>query len=175
MKTLRYILLTFGICLSVCAVAAAQNKSGAKTSLDYLQEGSVFYMEGRFKQAIEPYQKALDLEKKEPALEKNLWRVLVDNLGISYGITGDLKKAKETFEYGLSKDPTYPMFHYNMACTYAEMDDRDNAIASLKTAFEHRENMIQGERMPDPAKDSSFARFMKDEKFLRALKEIKQK
>jgi len=156
-------------------MAVAQDKPAAKTSLDYLREGSVFYIEGRYKQAIEPYQKALDLEKKESALEKNLWRVLVDNLGISYGITGDLKKAKETFEYGLSKDPTYPMFHYNMACTYAEMNDRDNAIVWLRTAFEHRKNMIEGEQMPDPATDSSFARFMKDEKFLKALKEIKQK
>jgi len=34
--------------------------------------------------------------------------------------------------------------------------------------------MIEGEEMPDPAQDDSFARFMKDEKFLKALKEIKQ-
>lgn len=32
--------------------------------------------------------------------------------------------------------------------------------------------MIGGERMPDPRTDDSFKRFMKDEKFLAALKEI---
>jgi Tfp pilus assembly protein PilF len=93
---------------------------------------------------------------------------------MSYGISGDLKKAKETFEYGLSKDPDYPMFHYNMACTFAEMNDEDNAIAFLKSAFKNKENMIAGEVMPDPSNDSSFTRFMKDEKFLNALKEINQ-
>jgi tetratricopeptide (TPR) repeat protein len=93
---------------------------------------------------------------------------------MSYGITGNLKKAKATFEYGLSKDPDYPMFHYNMACTYAEMNDEDQAIVYLRSAFKNKENMIVGEAMPDPASDNSFARFMKNEKFLKALKEIKQ-
>jgi len=35
--------------------------------------------------------------------------------------------------------------------------------------------MIPGEKMPDPATDSSFERFMKNDKFLKALKEINQK
>lgn len=67
------------------------------------------------------------------------------------------------------------MFHYNMACTYAEMNDEDQAIVYLKSAFENRDNMIEGEEMPDPATDDSFARFMKDEKFLKTLKEIKRR
>jgi hypothetical protein len=65
-------------------------------------------------------------DRKEPEYA-NL-QVLVDNLGMAYGITGDLKKASEIFEYGLSKDDTYPMFYYNLACTYAEMNDLDNTI-----------------------------------------------
>ena len=94
---------------------------------------------------------------------------------MAYGITGDLDKAKETFEYGISKDADYPMFYYNMACTYGEKDDMDKTIEYLKLAFDRRENMIPGENMPDPATDSSFQRFMKDEKFKAALKELKQK
>ena len=64
------------------------------------------------------------------------------------------------------------MFHYNMACTYAEMNDEDNAIGYLKSASKNKDNMIAGEIIPEPANDSSFPRFMKDEKFLNALKEI---
>jgi len=137
MKTLAY-----GLALLICVTcfssyALAQNKSAenskaasARLALEYVEEGSALYIKRDFKNAIKPYQKALDLEKQQPTLDKTLWRVLVDNLGMSYGITGDLKRAKETFEYGLSKDPTYPMFHYNMACTYAEMNDEDQAITS---------------------------------------------
>jgi hypothetical protein len=53
------------------------------------------------------------------------------------------------------------------------MGDEDKAIDNLKTAFKYKENIIEGEEMPDPASDDSFTRYMKDEKFLKALREIK--
>jgi tetratricopeptide (TPR) repeat protein len=145
-----------------------------KTAMDYVREGSAYFIDDDFKKAIPPYQRALDLEKVKPTLDKTFWKVLVDNLGMSYGITGDLKKAKETFEYGISKDADYPLFYYNMACTYAEMEKMEKAIEYLKLAFERKKNMIAGEKFPDPATDSSFQRFMKNEKFLAALQEMKQ-
>jgi tetratricopeptide (TPR) repeat protein len=148
--------------------------SASMDSLGYVREGSAFFVRGDYKEAIEPYRKALELEKQSPQLSQTLWRVLVDNLGMSYGISGDFKSAKETFEYGLSKDPDYPMFHYLMACTYAETNDLDNTILYLKQAFARRQNIIVGEQMPDPATDDSFKRFMKNEKFRAALKELKQ-
>ena len=157
--------------------AMGQERSEEKPNpqtMEYLRKGSAFYLQRDYKKAIPPYQKALDLEKEKPTLEKTLWRVLVDNLGMAYGISGDLKKAKETFEYGLTKDPKYPMFHYNMACTYAEMNDPDKAIIYLKQAFEFKENMIRGEAMPDPWTDDSFQRFMSNDKFVNALKELRK-
>jgi len=160
---------SFGLIRATAVVTSAQ---GGKTAMEYLEEGSALFLKQEYKKAIAPYQKALDLEKAHPTIEKTLWKVLVDNLGMSYGITGDLKKAKEIFEYGISKDSGYPMFYYNMACTYGEMKDMDKAIEYLKLAFARKENMIEGEQMPDPATDSSFERFMKNQKFLDALKEI---
>jgi tetratricopeptide (TPR) repeat protein len=155
-------------------VARTQNQDAAAV-MELVREGSYYYLKHDFKAAIGPYQKALDLEKQKRTLDKTLWKVLVDNLGMAYGITGDLDKAKETFEYGISKDADYPLFYYNMACTYGEKKDMDKAIEYLKLAFERRENMIPGEEMPDPATDSSFKRFMKNEKFQAALKELEQK
>ena len=156
------------------ASANSQDPIASKT-MEYLGKGSAYYLKHDFKKAIVPYQKALDLDKERPTLDKTLWKVLVDNLGMSYGITGNLKKAKEVFEYGISKDPDYPLFYYNMACTYGEMDDVDKAIDYLKLAFDKKENVIPGEKMPDPSTDPSFERFMKNEKFRNALKEINQK
>jgi hypothetical protein len=49
-------------------------------------------------------------EKQKPLLGKNLGRVLIDNLGMAYGETGNLQMSKKTFEYGISKDPTFPMY-----------------------------------------------------------------
>jgi len=171
----RQIAFVLAAIVACWGMVTAQDQSEQKANpetLEYMRQGSVFYLQRDFKRAIPSYQKAVNLEKEKSTLDRTLWRVLVDNLGMAYGISGDLKKAKDTFEYGLSKDPKYPMFHYNMACTYAEMNDPDKAIVYLKQAFEHKENMIKGEQMPDPWTDSSFRRFMNNDKFVNALKEL---
>lgn len=144
----------------------------AKETLKYASQGSAAYLERDLKKAIQYYSKALELEKKEPTLDKNIWIVVVDNLGMSYGISGDNKKAKEIFEYGLSKDDTYPLFYYNLACAHAEMNDVDTAIKNLRLAYKFQANMIPGEHLPNPATDSSFTRFLNNEKFVKALKEM---
>src|SRR2546428_12800551 len=142
----KRILPIIGMLLLIVAPAIGQDssdlKKGDPETRNLLEQGSKFFLDGDYKRAIPPYQKALDREKQNRTLSDTIWRVMVDNLGMAYGISGDLKKAKETFEYGLLKDPKYPMFHYNMACTYAEMNDVDKTIAYLKQAFEYKANMI---------------------------------
>jgi tetratricopeptide (TPR) repeat protein len=147
------------------ADAAPAAPSAGEGSTDYLREGSRYYLASDFRHAIGPYRAALDLEKKNPQLDQTTWRVLVDNLGMAYGITGDLKHAEETFDYGLSKDPNYPMFYYNLACVNAERNDMDKTIDYLKKAFAPKANAIPGEGMPDPRQDDSFQRFMSDDRF----------
>lgn len=136
-----------------------------RSSLELAGRASRLYLEHDFKGAIDPYSQALELEKVNPTLPKLTWYVLVDNLGMSYGMTGNLPKAKETFEYGLSKDSEYPLFYYNMACTYAQMDDATEAKDYLKKAFDHKANVLPGESMPDPRKDDSFQKLMKNKEF----------
>jgi tetratricopeptide (TPR) repeat protein len=136
-----------------------------RSSMELVGQASRLYLQHDYKGAIGAYSEALELEKTNPKLEKSFWYVLVDNLGMSYGITGDLQKAKETFEYGLSKDSTYPLFHYNLACTYAEMGDAAAAEDYLKKAFDNKANVLPGESMPDPRKDDSFKKLMKDKSF----------
>jgi len=135
-------------------------------SRELLDIGNALYRQNNYAQAIPPYQKAFELEKVEPQLDRNLWRVLIDNLGIAYGMTGHLKEARSTFEQGIQADPAYPMFHYNLAGTFAGMNDLNHAMQSLATAFRYRKNQNPGEKgMPDPRQDPSFQRFMKNETF----------
>ncbi|HWC19539.1 MAG TPA: tetratricopeptide repeat protein [Terriglobales bacterium] len=136
-----------------------------RSSLDLMGEGSRLYMQHDYKDAIGFYSQALAMEKANPTLAKPLWYVLIDDLGMSYGITGDLQKAKETFDYGVSKDPTYPMFYYNLACTFAEMNDATNAESYLKKAFQYKANALPGESMPDPRTDDSFKKLMQSQEF----------
>ena len=165
---MKILVLLFAFCLILSGTAVAQ-----KTSLDYVAEGSRSYLERDYKAAIPPYQKALDLEKQERKLEKKWWIVLVDNLGMAYGITGDIKSSMSVFEYGIANEPTYPLFYYNMACGYGELGDEANAIKFLQPAYKYKKNMLDGERLPDPLTDSSFSRFADSETFKKAVKEMK--
>jgi tetratricopeptide (TPR) repeat protein len=159
--------------LTACFTIFASGVCAQKTSMEYLIEGSQHYMNGDYKNAIPPYQKALDLEKKERKLERKFWIVLVDNLGMAYGITGDIKSSFAVFDYGISVEPTYPLFYYNMACGYGELGDEDNAIKWLRLAFKYKAKMMAGERFPNPETDSSFAKFRDSEKFRKAIAEMK--
>ena len=128
-------------------------------------EGSRYFLERNYRKAIGPYQKALDMDKRSHQINKPLWYVLIDNLGMAYGISGNLDKAKEVFDYGILQDADYPLFYYNLACTYAEMNKMELAMEYLEQAFERKANVIPGEKMPDPRTDDSFQRFMKNESF----------
>jgi tetratricopeptide (TPR) repeat protein len=132
----------------------------------------LFYLQKNWQRAAQHYEKALTLEKQKRELPSDQWRVLVDNLGMAYGISGDLSKAKATFEFGVSQDPNYPMFRYNLACAYAEMSDLDHALAQLRMAFGNRRNSIVGEGIPDPAKDDSFQRYVGDSRFKELEREL---
>jgi tetratricopeptide (TPR) repeat protein len=76
---------------------------------------------------------------------------------MAYGITGDLDNSEATLRYGVSKDPDYPMFYYNLGCVYAERGDMDKAMSYLSKAFPRRANSIPGEGMPDPRRMTLFS------------------
>lgn len=134
-------------------------------SMQFFQEGSRYFIAHQYREAIAPYQKAFEIEKSTPTLEKNLWRVLLDNLSIAYGITGDLTSAREVLTYGVSKDPDYPLFYYNLACVTAEKGDLPDTENYLKLAFERRENLIPGESFPDARVDDSFQKLLLQKEF----------
>ena len=159
--------------LAACFFVFASSAAAQKTSLQYASEASNYYLEGNYKKAIPLYQKAVDLEKKERKLPKALWIVVVDNLAMAYGITGGIKNSMSDLEYGISKEPTYPLFYYNMACGYGELGDEDKAILWLRLAFKHKANMIPGEQFPNPETDTSFAKFRDSEKFRQAVTDMK--
>ena len=153
-------------------LAAMRIAKAGRSSAELVGQASRLYLEHNYKGAIGPYAQALELEKMNPTLERPLWYVVIDNLGMSYGITGDLQKAKETFEYGVSKDPKYPLFYYNLACTYAEMGDAASAADYLRKAFEYKVNVLPGESMPDPRTDDSFRTLMKNKEFRELAEEL---
>src|SRR5260370_2635518 len=49
-------------------------------SLEYFQQGSRFFLARQYKEAIEPYSKALEIEKVTPTLANNRYQLLADSL-----------------------------------------------------------------------------------------------
>jgi len=141
-------------------------------SMVLFQEGSRFFLAHQYREAIGPYLRALEIEKITPSLQRNLWRVLIDNLSIAYGITGDLRRARETLNYGVSKDPDYPNFYYNLACVTAEKGDVSGTETNLKLAFERRGNVIPGEAFPDARVDDSFQKLLQQKDFRQFLNSL---
>lgn len=144
---------------------ASDTRVPAGNSIELFREGSRYFIAHQYREAIAPYQKAFEIEKSTPTLEKNLWRVLIDNLSIAYGIAGDLTRARETLSYGVSQDSDYPLFYYNLACVAAEKGDLPDTQNYLKLAFERRENVIPGETFPDARVDGSFQKLLLEKEF----------
>lgn len=162
--------------LSVLSISIAAQPvviSSDSASTDLFKQGGVAYLKGDYANAIKYFRMLFDREKENPTLSKVYWYVLIDNLGMAYGISGKLDNAEEIFKYGISKDSTYPLFYYSLACTYAEREDMDHCITYLKTAFRFKDNMLAGETFPDPMLDDSFQRFAKNQDFVNAVKEMK--
>lgn len=156
------------------SAAVTQNETHPPDSSFYFSQGSRFYLRQDYPAAAVAYQKALDIEKRQRTLSKDLFRVLVDNLGMSYGISGNLSRAEATFQYGLTQDPEYPMFYYNLACTYGEMAKMNESLAQLQLAYKYKANMITGEELPNPMKDDSFRHFVDKKEFVKAVRDMQR-
>jgi len=143
------------------------------TSRDYAGFGGYFFAKDDYPGAARYYQQALDLEKKSAALDQRGFEVMIDELAAARLATHDLQNAQAAIQYGISRYPDYPLFYYNMASVYAELDRMEECIEQLRAAWKRRTNVLPGEQFPDPATDGYFRRFMKNEKFAQAMREMR--
>lgn len=149
------------------------NEQHTPSAADCDAFGGHFLARREYREAIAYYEKAWEPEKTAPSLKREApWICLAVDLGTAYGNAGELKKVKELCEYALGKEPAYPMLHYNLACTCAELGDKKQALLALQKAFGFRANLLPGTHLPDPKKDPSFAKYMKDPKFVEGLEKM---
>ncbi len=134
-----------------------------KSAYDYFAAGSYMYREKKYANAARYYSSALDLEARKRTLANEVWYALIDNLGISLVLSGDAAKAKEVFLFGIKKNPDYPLFYYNLACTYGEESDTANAVKYLKQAKSIAKKT--GLRIPDAKSDTSFDKIRNAKEF----------
>jgi len=92
-------------------------------------------------------------------------RVTTDQLSMALGMSGDLTGSRAVNQEAITKDPTYPLYYFNLACADAESGDASNARIHLQQAFDRRANTIQGETFPDPAADDSIQKLKSNTDF----------
>ena len=149
------------------------HKNYVPSTMDLLGFAAIHYLRREYAKAAPFYEKALEQEKKKPTVDRKTWKYLVDQLGMSYGMSGNQEKAKEIYEWAIKDEPEYPNFYYNLACFHAETGNKEEALRILKIAFQYKQNVLPGEEMPDPRKDSSFSNYMTDPAFAAELEKLK--
>lgn len=148
---------------------ADQTQAGSSS---LMAQGNELYSQGHYDGALKFYQRAFDLEKSNRTFDKDLFLELISRLAFCYRLNGSLAKARETLDYGLSQDSEYPLFHYDMACVYAQMGKMDETLGHLREAYKYHANASPGDMPPDPTQDSCFQKFSTDPKFTDAVQKM---
>jgi predicted Zn-dependent protease len=134
--------------------------------------GQTLFKEEKYADAVGPFEKARTLEKGGKVLSSDQHRILIDQLVMTYGISGQGMKAHGLLDEAIQQDPKYPLNYYNLACVFAEEGKKEKMLANLTLAFQHRYHVLKGEQMPDPRSDSSFQKYVWDDGFLKLMKEL---
>lgn len=127
--------------------------------------GQTLFKEEKFAAAIVPYERVRTLEKSGVKLTLTQHRILGDQLAMAYGISGRTSDSKALLQESIRTDPSYPLNYYNLACVSADEDDKSGVLKNLSLAFQHKDQVLLGEQMPDPTADPSFKKYAQDADF----------
>ena len=143
---------------------------------DVFLYAQVLYNEQQFASAAPLFELALDKFKNIPEKDnRTIRRVLIDQAGMAYGISGNLAKARAIFTMAIADDPDYPMYYYNLACADAEDKNLAGAQKYLQEAFDRKANVNPGEQMPDPTQDDSFTPYRDNKQFWSFIESLRPK
>jgi tetratricopeptide (TPR) repeat protein len=130
------------------------------------------FMLRKYSVSAKYYAKARELDDKNHELDKAGRRDMFDQLGLSYALDAEYKLAETVYQDALKEDPEFPMFHYNLACVYAESHKFPDALEHLKKAWEFKDNMPAGQPFPDPRKDNSWREYLDNPRFQEVVREM---
>ena len=147
---------------------------GEVATTEYIRQGDVAFAAGDYSGAVAPYKNAFDQEKFQQKLEKKALFGLISNLATAYSKTGDSRNARLVLAYGISKDYSNPIVHYTLATTFGEEGNEAQALSHLRDAYKNRKKLQQGETLPDPMTDPSFASMQDSDTFKKAVGAMKR-
>jgi tetratricopeptide (TPR) repeat protein len=143
---------------------------------DALLYAQILYDARMYKAAAPIFEIALAKLNENPGSDaKTMRRIMTDQAGMAYGMSGDIPKARAIFEKAVAGDPDYPIYYYNLACADAEEKNLAGARDNLQKAFDRKANVIPGESLPDPTSDDSFVPYRENKEFWAFLESLRPK
>jgi tetratricopeptide (TPR) repeat protein len=133
-----------------------------------------FDMSHQYQAAAPMFETALDRLAADAHLsdKTTIRRVFTDQVGIGYGMSGNLAKARTIFLKGIAKDPGYASYYHNLVCADAGESNFSDAKTHLREAFARKANAIRGETLPDPMHDDSFLPYRGNKEFWTFLEKL---
>ena len=149
----------------------------APTFNDVFVYAQILYNAHMYKPAAPIFELALRKLRETPdtSTKTTMRRVVTDQAGMAYGMSGDISMARAIFERAIAEDPDYPMYYYNLACADAEEKNLTGARKHLQEAFARKANVITGEHMPNPLQDDSFLPYRNNKEFWAFLSSLQEK
>jgi tetratricopeptide (TPR) repeat protein len=105
----------------------SQEEKEKRMGIFHYNEGNESFKDGRFKEAIDNYKKALHHNKT--------LKEAVINLSTAYMKNLNFDEALETLNMGIALDSTNPHIHYNYACYYSLTGQPKASMEKLQKAI----------------------------------------
>jgi len=169
-KSFEQILSSVRLLPDETGVTASGQAQASSSAL--MAQGDEMRAQTNYGAAAKSYQRAFDQERANRTFDNDMFLDLISKLGFAYRMNGQLAKAKETLDYGLSQNADYPIFHYDMACTYAQMGKMDESLGELKAAYQHSAKVAPVQLPNHPEEDACFAKWANDPRFMDVIQKL---
>jgi tetratricopeptide (TPR) repeat protein len=115
------------IICSVCLIYTTSSVADVKTSI-WVEKGVALVIEGKYNEAIEAFNKAIELNPKDA--------VAYNNRGAAYGQTGNYKQQIEDSSKALQLNPKDAVAFNNRGVAYGELGNHEQEIEDCSKAIE---------------------------------------
>lgn len=123
-------------------------REGMQTVGSYTRLGHLYYLQGRYDEAITQFHRELDfLRRSNHALKERATIEIHQKLTSAYARQGELDEARKafvqvitSFEQRLQRGADEPFTRYYVACAYAMMGEHERALECLEKAAQMRRN-----------------------------------
>ena len=115
------------IICSICLIYATSSVADVKTS-SWVEKGVALVIEGKYNEAIEAFNKAIELNPKDA--------VAYNNRGAAYGQTGNYKQQIEDSTKALQINPKDAVAFNNRGVAYGELGNYEQEIEDCTKAIE---------------------------------------